>query len=299
MDKILKKLQGKAFHLSHYEYDFLSNRYGELIRNQIPPVSIPGTDPEAHIHIIDLHRKQFHSSEYSQSRLDNPTTGTIDHLHAEITAANAVRLGTREGIRGYGLELLRLGGHMHDSDRSFPLTMIQGEDEVRHDPAAYREHKKLHVDSSADRVSELADKVRSMGDLVSTELVDEIRYIILLHETGGIKTEGKNQNKPSFYDPSLNLNDLADILRDADSLAYFDANILTNWEECGRDPLALSNKIHFMFDRMSAGTQEEFRLSILHSDVHILGSNGPDDKDIRDIRSLLLKICSVEEVPAQ
>jgi len=298
MDRILEELQGKAFHLSQHAYDFLSRRYEDLTARPIPPLRLPGTDPESPLRLIELHRRQFHTREYIRSRIDDPSTGTIDHIHAEITSVNAVRLGSLAGLEGYGLELLRMGGHLHDSDRSFPRTMIRGEQEVRHDPAAYRQHKELHVRSSADRAKELADQVRAGGYGLPEGLVEELRYLIIRHEKGGEKNGGRNRTRPSVLDLSLNLNDLADIIRDADSLAYFDANILTNWEECGRDRRALGNKIHFMFDRMAPGTREELRQTILYSENHILGRDIPEERDLMQIRRLLLEICGNREQTA-
>lgn len=97
----------------------------------------------------------------------------------------------------------------------------------------------------------------------------DLRYLILRHELGGEKQDGMNLHRRSEIDRALNLNDLADVVTDADSLA---------------------NKVHFMYDRMTASAQDELRDSILFSGDHILGSPSDDD-DIRAIRVTLVEIC--------
>ena len=290
MDEILKALQNKAFHLSDATFGFLAGKYEELIGFTIPEVRVDAIHPDTVREIIRLHRAQFLSAEYLQSRISNPTTGTIDHLHAEITAATAVRLGMKLRISGYAIELVRTAGHLHDSDRSFPHKMTMGEVEARHDPETYREHKKEHARNSSLRAQELLDQASRNGCYFPVGFANDLRYLILRHELGGEKQDGMNQLKQSEIEQPLNLNDLADVVTDADSLAYFDANILTNWEECNRDKTALANKVHFMYDRMTLKAQDELRDSIVFSEDHILGSPSDDD-DIGPIREILLGIC--------
>ncbi len=115
--------------------------------------------------------------------------------------------------------------------------------------------------------------------------------MILRHELGGEKSGKINIIKNSGLVPQLNLNDLVDIVTNADSLAYFDANILTNWQECNRNTLALSNKVHFMYDRMIEKGKEELHRTILDSETHILGKKSPNEEDIQAIRAILLEIC--------
>lgn len=290
MDNILKSLQGRAFHLSDVIFNFISNKYSELILIEIPELKQEGFHPEVIREIIGYHRAQFLTEEYLQSRIDNPTTGTIDHLHAEITASIAAKLGMKSNYKGYAIELLRVAAHFHDSDRSFPQTMIQGEEEVRNDPAAYRAYKKLHAASSAERAAFHTKRAALNGFPSSEQFIRDLSYLIVNHELSGEKKDGINLIRPSEIDPSLNLNNLTDIVTDADSLAYFYANILTNWEECGKSKQLLSNKVHFMYDRMTPQTQNELRKSILSSKDHILGSPSKD-QDINSIREVLLNIC--------
>ncbi len=290
MDKILEALQGKAFHLSEGMYNFLNARYSNLKDNPIPDINIDLFHPEIIRKIITYHREQFYTEEYIQSRISNPTTGTIDHLHAEITAATAVRLGIKNGYKGYALELLRAAGHFHDSDRSFPLTMIQGEENVRHDAEAYKEYKKLHAANSKKRAGDLIERAAANGYESPDSFFTDLSHLILRHELGGQKENGMSLILPSEVEPDLNLDSLADIVTDADSLSYFDANILTNWEECGKDKVLLGKKVHFMYDRMSMNSQKELRESIIFSDNHILGSPSKD-RDIHAIWKILREIC--------
>ena len=290
MDRILRTLQGKAFHLSEDMFNFLDTRYSTLIAIPIPEINIDSFHPVIIRQMITWHREQFHTEEYIQSRISNPTTGTIDHLHAEITASTAVRLGIKNGFKGYSLELLRTAGHFHDSDRSFPKTMIQGEEKVRHDAEAYRKYKKVHAANSSKRAGELIKKAAASGYYSPEGYLIDLSYLIVRHELGGQKENSKNYLLPSGIEPDLNLNSLADILTDADSISYFDANILTNWEECRKNKTLLGNKVHFMYDRMSPQSQKELRETIILSDSHILGSPSTDP-DIHAIWEVLQEIC--------
>lgn len=290
MDNILKSLQGRAFHLSDNMYNFLSRKYTELITPPIPDLDQKGFHQGTIREIIGYHRDQFLTEEYMQSRIDNPTTGTIDHLHSEITASMAVNLGIKSHYRGYAIELLRIAAHFHDSDRSFPRNMIQGEQQVRNDPVAYREYKKRHAASSAERAKVLTEKAAENGYNSPEQFISDLSYLIVNHELGGKKKNGINMVNPSKIDPLLNLNDLTDIVTNADSLAYFYGNILTNWEECGKKRELLNNKVHFMYDRMTSQAQNELRDTIILSKNHILGLPSSDN-DINSIREVLLEIC--------
>lgn len=291
MDKILNQLQGKAFHLSDEILTFLSDRYESLIGEPIPDLDFPGFHPEFFKEIISKHRKQFQTAEYSESRISNPTTGTIDHIHSEITASTSVKIGKQSGYSGYALELLRCAAHMHDSDRSFPKTMVGGEQEVRHDPEGYREYKRRHAENSVLMAKQLAESANRDGFQSPDEYLKDVRYLILRHEIGGIRDgNGENPNT-SAVDPSLDIDRLTDIVTDADSLSYFEANILTNWEESFRNVAALTNKVHFMYDRMSKEAQSVFKETVLNSREHILGVVETDDPDVTAIRSILLKEC--------
>ena len=290
MDKILELLQGKVFHLPEKMFIFLSGKYTELTAFTISDLQIDTIHCETVCRIITCHREQFYEEEYLQSRISNPATGTIDHLHAEITASTAVRIGKNFGYSGYALELLRAAGHLHDSDRSFPQKIILGEIGVRHDRAAYKEYKKQHAANSTAIAMDMIQKVGSEGYFFPNGFIHDLSYLILRHELGGEKFDGINLLKQSEIEPDLNLNDLTDIITDADSLAYFDANILTNWEECGKDKTILGLKVHYMYNRMTLKAQDELRDSIIFSDSHILGSPS-EDGDINNIREVLLEIC--------
>jgi len=292
MDTILDTLQGRAFHLPEETYSFLSGRYEELISIPVNKTSLKGTHPETLGKLITLHREQFSTDEYIESRIKNPTSGTIDHLHAEIAADYALRLGQRSHLSVNALTLLQTAAHLHDIDRSFPSRMIKGEERLRHDPEGYQQFKKKHAANSSEIAKTLALKAELMGYTMPEGLLEELCYLIIRHEWGGEKKNGKNIQKPSEFIEGLNLNDLADIVKNADSISYFDANILTNWEECGKDTRALSNKVHFMFDRMDKDAQTRMRETILYSSHHILGTIKTFNKDTLAIRKVLLSLCT-------
>jgi hypothetical protein len=291
MDEILSQLQGNSFHLSDEIFNFLSSRYEELINIPVPEIKLRGFHPSFFRELINLHRTQFLSEEYISSRIRNPTTGTIDHIHAEITAATAVRIGTLKGISNYPLELLRSAGHLHDSDRSFPKTMIRGEEDVRHDPEAYAEYKERHAENSAVMAKHLTAAAADAGFFSPPGFITDIQYLILRHEKGGVSGNKSTIINASAVDNSVDLDMLTDFLTDSDSLSYFDTNILTNWEESDRSETALSNKVHFMYDRMTESAQNVFNETILYSENHILGITKSDNQDVNAIRSILLREC--------
>jgi hypothetical protein len=291
MDTILKALQNKTFHLSANMYKFLDGRYETLVNLLIPKIMTEDFHPEFIRQILQLHRSQFQTEEYINSRLNNPTTGTIDHLHAEITADTAVSIGIQKGYTGYSLSLLRTAAHFHDSDRTYPQTMTGGEQEVRHNPAGYRAYKVKHAANSAMMARNLIIKANESGYNSPEGFAIDLSYLIKRHELGGEKENGCYIDTPSAVEPELNLNELVEVVTDSDSLAYMDANILTNWEESKRNVQALTNKVHFMYDRMSIGAQEALHRDILNSENHILGLHAPDDVDIQNIREIMLKVC--------
>jgi len=159
MDIILDTLQGRAFHLPEETYSFLSGRHEELISIPVNKTSLKGTHPETLGKLITLHREQFSTDEYTESRIKNPTSGTIDHLHAEIAADYALRLGQRSHLSVDALTLLQTAAHLHDIDRSFPSRMIKGEERLRHDPEGYQQFKKKHAANSSEIAKTLTLKI--------------------------------------------------------------------------------------------------------------------------------------------
>lgn len=149
MDRILEALQNQAFHLSEATLNFLAGRYEGLVGLTIPDLTSTALHAGADREIIRLHRAQFLSAEYLQSRISNPTTGTLDHLH--------------------------------DSGRSFPHKMTRGEVEARHNPEAYQEHKKEHARSSSLRAQELLNQALNAGYFFPVEFTNDLRYLILRH----------------------------------------------------------------------------------------------------------------------
>ncbi len=291
MDTILKSLQGKSFHLSQDAYEFLSRKYESLASGSIPDTVFPGTDPGFTAEIVQLHRSWFRRESYIESRIKHPTSGTIDHIHAEVTAYYAELLAETKGLPFEAVQLPRAAGHLHDIDRTDPEEMTQGEEEVRHNPEGYIRFKAKHAQNSVRMAQKLIRSVEESGMVVSDTFIEELSYLILHHETGGEKTNRRNNIRSSRIIAGVNLNDLADVVKDADSISYFDANILTNWEEWGKDPEALANKVHFMYDRMGFYAKKLMEENILYSPTHILGISTTADKDAEAMREVLLAVC--------
>lgn len=230
-----------------------------------------GRLPRRHAHrgfaerVILLHRAQLHSAEYLQARIDNPTTGPMDHLHAERVGVLAVELGRAAGYRDpETLEMLRVAGHLHDIDRSFPAAMTPDEQSARGDDRTYAGWKAAHADNSAARAFDvMALAAEGRGRTWSSpQLRQEIAYLVRRHEVGGAHHAGRPlRSRVLAGRPSLDR--LADIVKDADALAFFEANILTYYGESQRKPERLATKIRFMFGRMSDASKRRAVASIL------------------------------------
>jgi len=111
----------------------------------------------------------------------------------------------------------------HDIERAFPLEntltihQIEGQE-------SYAEVKRAHAKRSGKIIAEILEKHKC-----SQEFIDRVRDFTDKHEEGG--------------------GEEADLVRDADSLAYFDAAIDWFFQQSGLENT--KNKIDFMFDRAS------------------------------------------------
>lgn len=115
---------------------------------------------------------------------------------------------------------LKTAAFGHDIDRG--ITKITNKDLA--DMADYDKDRKEHAERSSRFIKELTRKYCQ-----DEKIIEKIGNLVLLHETGG--------------------NEEADILRDADSIAYFDYNIPLYIERNGKEKAKF--KINYMFDRAS------------------------------------------------
>jgi hypothetical protein len=291
MDPLLQQLQGRAFSLVPEAFEFLSRRREELIHQPPPALTLPGVTPDGILRLLNRHRRQFDTEEYLKSRIENPTSGTVDHIHAEITSHNAAALGAAQGVSGYYLELLRAAGHLHDCERSFPAKMTAGEETARKDPQTYIEFKKKHAENSAFIAGSLLKELEQEGCVFPEGFKEDLQYLIRRHELGGEEEERLAQGRNTGEEPPVSLNRLNDILTDADSISYMDANILTNWDETGRNEALLAGKVRYMYSRMTPGGKAFVYDSILEAPSHILGPRVPPREDLLTIRKILLREC--------
>ena len=291
-DTILPQLRSRAgLKLPAAVAETLTKSYEQYVRQPIPGIRTEHASPDFSSRIIGLHRRMLHSERYVESRIADPTTGTLDHLHAEMVADLAVKSAGELGYLGIALEIVRIAGHLHDSDRSFPRLMTPNEQADRGDPTAYRHFKARHMQRCVARTLDLISLAKEAGARISRELTHDITYIVGRHEIGG-----RNNGQPhtmSRINPDIDLDELADIVRDADSLGFFLANILAYWGECGRDGQKLAQKIRNMFDRASPSTRQHIIGQVIHSKTHALGVNADlKNPDLCAIRGILIR-CTV------
>ncbi len=272
VDTVLPRLRTAGLPLDDEIAAALAARYAARIAAPIPPLQDDvHADRAGPALVIDLHRRMLASDPYVASRIADKTTGTLDHLHAELCAARAVDLAQRAGLAPDTIELVRLAAHVHDSDRSFPALMTQGEDQARGDPAAYRAFKARHMERSVARAGDLVELARSAGARFSDSFVADLVELVGRHELGGRAVPGVVADRAAKTDPRVSIDALADLVRDADSLSFFDANVLTYWHEVGRDEGKLAAKARYMFDRMSPAAQALVRSDVLGDDASPLG----------------------------
>ena len=212
--------------------------------------------------VIGLHRAQLASAEYLAARGPSPDSGTLDPLHAEDVASIAVALGQEAGFRGDDLVLLRVAAHVHDADRSFPREMITHEDHARGDAVLYARYKDAHQQSSVARARDLLTLARRAGAHASPRFERDLTAIVGRHELGG--RPGRRTK----------IDRLTNVVRDADSLAFFSSNIVTYLGESGGDDDKLTQKIHYMLDRMSPAARRWVVDNVVRSPTHVLGPQG-------------------------
>lgn len=122
-------------------------------------------------------------------------------------------------------EALQIAALSHDIDRA--ITGITEKD--LKDFSKIDEFKKEHAERSAQFISEILKKHN-----YSDTAINKVKLLVTKHEVGG--------------------NEEQNILRDADSLAYFEYNIPSYLKRNGQE--RTKEKIKFMFERMSPKAKE-------------------------------------------
>ncbi len=121
---------------------------------------------------------------------------------------------------------LQLAALMHDVDRFFDQRRARkGLSET------YQEYKSNHQNYSANIASEL------LAELGLNDHIEEVKSLIKVHEVGG--------------------NELAEILKNADSLSFFDKNIIEYYKDKGLEKTV--NKVNYMYQRMSESAKDILR----------------------------------------
>jgi hypothetical protein len=142
-------------------------------------------------------------------------------------------------------EALRIAAVLHDVERAFP------DPECPWDPAGDWDHPgylRWHQDRAA------AIAARWLGEQAApSELVDEVRRLILVHEEGGWPE--------------------ADVLQAADSLSFLEtlSGVTVAWVRNGTPPERAIDKLRFMADRIriaEAHTEAGPLLERALADVH-------------------------------
>jgi hypothetical protein len=137
----------------------------------------------------------------------------IDNLHSKLTKKWVLKLKPDAD------EALQIAALAHDIDRG-----ATGITESDADFSNYNEFKREHGKRSAMVIRGILEKHGFEEDFIK-----KVEHLVSLHEFGG--------------------DEEADILKVADSIAFFEENIKVFFERCGREKTKF--KIKFMFERMT------------------------------------------------
>lgn len=167
--------------------------------------------------------------------------GAIDkpHIHAIIDWVQKIWTGAPDAL------VIAAAGH--DWERAFEGVRDKLEHHYPYEngkpiPEWYNLHKRLH---SANSVQLLRSH---LGNIVPDTMMQDISYLVFNHEFGGERnTNGALEELHDMHTVTYNLNHAADILKQADSLAYFNVlDIYVDW----RIPEKIRQKIRFMYNRV-------------------------------------------------
>lgn len=142
----------------------------------------------------------------------------VDVLHSKLTKKWVLELKPDAN------EALQIAALAHDIDRG-----ATGITEGDADFSDYNDFKKKHAERSAKAIREILEKHGFNEDFIK-----EVEHLVLLHEFGG--------------------DEEADILMDADSIAFFEENIKVFFKRYGKEKTKF--KIKFMYERMSEKAKE-------------------------------------------
>jgi len=136
----------------------------------------------------------------------------IDNLHSELTRKWVLKLKPDAD------EALQIAALAHDIDRG-----ATGKTEAEADFSDYKDFKKKHGERSARVIREILEKHGFEGNFIK-----KVEHLVSLHEFGG--------------------DEESDILKEADSIAFFEENIKVFFKRYGKEKTKF--KIKFMYDRM-------------------------------------------------
>ncbi len=169
--------------------------------------------------------------------------GAIDKVHTSAVLDWVRKLWNDTDNAPEALQIAAAG---HDWDRSFETERDRLEDYPSDDGKPVKEwydtHKAMHSANTARILR------RELWDIVPVEMMLDVVYLVLNHEIGGKRdVDGFLQQLPDRATALYNLNEAADVLQQADSLAFFNVlDIYVDW----RKPQKVEQKIRYMYDRI-------------------------------------------------
>lgn len=143
----------------------------------------------------------------------------FDPVHSDLTLKWVLKLKSDAD------EALQIAALAHDIERAVTGILEKDLD----DYSKINEFKQEHAIRSADITADLLKKHQ-----YDDNIIGKVKNLIINHEIGG--------------------DEESDILKDADSIAYFDYNIKYYHEKCGDE--RTKGKIKFMYKRMSDQSKE-------------------------------------------
>jgi hypothetical protein len=170
--------------------------------------------------------------------------GATDKIHAQAVLDWTCKLWGHQ-VDGNVPKALRISAVGHDWERAFECERdkleIYPHENGKPDLMWYAVHKSMHAHNSARILR------RELADIVPNQFMIDVTYIVTHHEIGGARCMGEMVNYPDFATGKYNLNLASEILKQGDSLAFF--NGLDTYVEW-RNPAKVRQKASFMFDRV-------------------------------------------------
>lgn len=150
--------------------------------------------------------------EYKEYVKNNPSYAENEIKHLIYVDKKIQELWYGHGQSIQTPDALKVAGWYHDCDRLFPERKVNTKEA---DVEEYKKLKGSHAENCTNIFEELLPNL-------PPKFVNDVKFLIKRHEIGGDRENGKLIEKTDEFTNKYNLNLAADILCEADGLAWFE-----------------------------------------------------------------------------